>query len=326
MKNKYQNKKSVDEMINYIAKKSTLHQLFETNKIIDIDTIHEINIYEREGNRRGLIVEVQEKNADVRSKIMIDLKQGQPIINQVYDALYGIGKDCSKRIIMYSGGQNDYDKNIPAADYWVVCCLVNNLQQYPLGIHFYEMNQETFNIGPHYMEEYFEPDNEYSISEVPTKEQFMTEAFWGVYFDSFSGSFYESHKTFSNGFNTPKDLGFIIYIDCSFYGEIQLYWDQEGARYVVKQETDYDEYLKMVLDYEMQALQERYGSESVKFENVVGKLPRLHIKYSDKPFDWLYTATPRQITEFVESMHDDAWKLRWRIEERIDGLMERESA
>ena len=67
-------------------------------------------------------------------------------------------------------------------------------------------------------------------------------------------------------------------------------------------------YLKMVLDFEMQGLQERYGSDAVNFENVVGKLPRLHIKYSDRPFDWLYTATPRQITEFAKSMHEDAWE------------------
>ena len=50
---------------------------------------------------------------------------------------------------------------------------------------------------------------------------------------------------------------------------------------------------------------------------------RLYIKYSDTPFDWLYTAKPKQITEFAKSMFDDAWALRWRIEERIDGLMNR---
>ena len=68
-------------------------------------------------------------------------------------------------------------------------------------------------------------------------------------------------------------------------------------------------------------LQERYGTGAVEFENVVGKLPRLHIKYSDKPFDWLFTASPKEITEFAKSMYDDAWGLRWRIEERIDNII-----
>jgi hypothetical protein len=82
----------------------------------------------------------------------------------------------------------------------------------------------------------------------------------------------------------------------------------------------------MVLDFEMPELKKRYGTDAVEFENVAGRLPRLHIKYSDRPFDWLYTASPKQITEFAESMFVDAWGLRWRIEERIDGLMKRESA
>jgi hypothetical protein len=32
------------------------------------------------------------------------------------------------------------------------------------------------------------------------------------------------------------------------------------------------------------------------------------------------------VTEFAKSMNEDAWALRWMIEERIDGLMERKSA
>jgi len=324
-KNRIQNKKNVEEMINYIAQKSTLHQLFETNKIIDIDTIHEINIYERDGNRRGLIVEVQEKNLDVRSKIMIDLKQGQPIINQVYDALYGIGKDCSKRIIMYSGGKNNYDSGIPTAVLWVMELVLRNLHEYPLAISLCKMDEKSFTFEPPYAESYWDLDEKLSIDQMPTREQFMAEVFWLIYFDSFNKCFYNPKRIFIDGFIDTSDWGHTILIDCSFSGEIQLYWDQDGVRYVVKQETDNQEYLKMVLDYEMQALQERYGTDAIKFENVVGRLPRLYIKYSDKPFEWLYTATPRQITDFAKAMNEDAWALRWRIEERIDGLMKRES-
>ena len=263
MNNMNQDKKTVDEMINFIAKKSTLHQFLEINKIIDVDTIHDVKFYERDGNRRGLIVEVQEKNADVRSKIMVDLKQGEPIINQVYDALYGIGKDCSKRIIMYSGGQNDYDKNIPSADTGVVESAVSNLQDYLLGIYFFKMDEDTFIIEPPYGKFPWSQDEKLTIDKIPTREQFMADVFWVVYFASFNESFYYPWRIFSHEFIDTSDWAYIIYIDCSFSGEIKLYWNQEGVRYQVKQETDNDEYLKMVLDYEMPALQKRYGSESV---------------------------------------------------------------
>jgi len=170
MNEKRQNQQIVEKMINSISKENTLRQLLRENKIAEIDTIYEINHYERDGGRRGLIVDVQEKNADARSKIMIDLKKGEPIINQVFDSLYDIGKECSKRIIAYLNGSNEFDKGVPAADFWPVCCLVNNLQQYPLGIHLLEMNADTLTLGPHYMYEYFEPDQEFPISEAPTRE------------------------------------------------------------------------------------------------------------------------------------------------------------
>ena len=169
---------------------------------------------------------------------MIDLKHGLPIINQVYDSLYEIGKDCSKRIILFSDGLNEFDKNIPAADYWVVNSLIHNLRQYPLGIHFYKMDKDTFSIRSAYTVQNWEPIEDWPISKIPTREQFMAETFWRVYFDSFNEEFYESCKTFSSGFRNISDWGHIIYIDCSFLGEIQLYWDQKGVRYLIKQDND----------------------------------------------------------------------------------------
>jgi hypothetical protein len=326
MSNENQMKITVEEMINFIAKKSTLHQFLERNKIMDIDTIHEIIPYERDDYRRGLIVDVKEKNADARSKIMIDLKQGQPIINQVYDSLYTVGKDCEKRIVLYSGGQNDYDKDVPIADTVVVRTAVSNLQEYPLGIYLFKMDENTFIIEPPCAELPWSQDTILTVDQIPTREQFMTDVFWLIYFDSFNESFYNPLKIFRDGFEDTSFWFYEIGIDCSFSGEILLKWDQKGFKYKVIQQDDSDEYLKKVLDFEMPALQERYGSESVEFENVVGKLPRLRIRYSDRPFSWLYNASPRQITQFAKAVYDDAWALRWRIEERIDGLVKKESA
>ena len=158
MNEKKLNQQIIEEMNNSISKENTLRQLLRDNKIAAIDTIYEINPYEKDGYRRGLILDVQEKNVDGRSKILIDLKLGEPIINQVFDSLYDIGKDCSRRIIAYLDGWNEFDKDVPVADFWPVCCLVKNLQQYPLGIHLLEMNADTLTLGPHFQQEYFEPD------------------------------------------------------------------------------------------------------------------------------------------------------------------------
>jgi hypothetical protein len=326
MNKKRRNQQIVEEMINFIAKENTLRQFLKTYNIADIDTIYGFKPYKKDGCRRGLIVDVEEKNAKTRSKIMIDLKQGQPIINQVYDALYGIGKDCTKRIVLFSNGPNDYDTDVPVADTVVVHTAVSNLQEYPLGIYLFKMEEDTMIIEPPCAELPWSQDTILTVDQIPTREQFMTDVFWLIYFDSFNGCFYDPLKIFRDGFEDTSFWFYEIGIDCSFSGEILLKWDQKGFKYKVIQQDDSDEYLKKVLDFEMPALQERYGSESVEFENVVGKLPRLRIRYSDRPFSWLYNASPRQITQFAKAVYDDAWALRWRIEERIDGLMKRESA
>jgi hypothetical protein len=113
-------------------------------------------------------------------------------------------------------------------------------------------------------------------------------------------------------FMNTEDWGAKIDIDCNMGGVIWVFWDQEGVRYEIKQYKDSDEYLKKVLDIDMLSIKEHYGEDTVKFENVAGQLPRLYIKYSSRPFNWLYTATPAQITEFAQTMSADVCKRnRW---------------
>ena len=81
-----------------------------------------------------------------------------------------------------------------------------------------------------------------------------------------------------------------IYIDCNMDGEIQLFWDQEGVRYEI-QDNDFDDFLKKVLDIDMLSIKEHCGEDTVKFKKMDRTMPRLYIKYSGRPFNWLYTAT-----------------------------------
>jgi len=146
-----------------------------------------------------------------------------------------------------------------------------------------------------------------------------------VYFDSFNTGFYEPWNTY-NGFRNIDDWGHLIYVDCSVSGEIELYWDQKGVRFVVKNIYSSEDALQEALDTDMRWLQDRYGTGSIEMEKGFDHAPSMIIKYSDKPFNWLYTATPNQIYAFAKSMHEDVWNLRWQIEESIDGPYETQSA
>ena len=76
----------------------------------------------------------------------------------------------------------------------------------------------------------------------------------------------------------------------------------------------------------MQWLKDRYGTDSIEIIKEFDRAPSLIIKYSVRPFNWLYAANPEQILEFAKSMHEDAWNLRWRLEETIDDQYEAQSA
>ena len=327
MNNSIQNQKTLDEMINHIAEEKNLRQLLSSYEIAEIDEIHSIKHYKRDDDRIGLVVDVKETNRIERTKIMIDLRLGQPSIYQVHDALYDIGKDCDIKIIIHTNGYNDFDGDIPSVDDGAVLGLISELQDNNVAILLFEIDSTTFKIKyVDLFQNWYRVDRSITCK-VPTAEQFMAETFWSVYFDSLNEAFYRSWEAYSGGFRDINDWGFLIHIDdCRIRGGLKLYWDQKGVRYVIGQNDGLAGFLNEVLDIEMPLLFDRYGVDAVEFMKADNRSTELHIKYSDRPFDWLYTATPRQIHEFAKSMYEDAWGLYWRLEDTIDGYCESVSA
>jgi hypothetical protein len=322
MNNTTQNQKTLDEMIDHIAEEENLRQLLSSHEIAVIDEMYSIDHYKRDNDRIGIIVDVKEADRVERTRILIDLRMGQPSVHQVYDALYDIGKGCDIKIIIHTNGYNDFDVNIPVADEYAVLSLVAQLQDDNVAVVLFEMKDASMRVE--YVNSY---QNWYQVNrlknyKIPTRERFMAQTFWAVYFDSFNEGFYKPWETYRGGFQDINVWGAEIYIDRDMDGEITVFWDQEGVRYEIKQCNDSDEYLKKVLDIDMLSIKEHYGEDAVKFENVVGRLPRLYIKYSGRPFNWLYTATPAQITEFAQTMTSDVWGLCRQLEETSEKLYE----
>jgi hypothetical protein len=74
-------------MIDHIIEKNRLKDLLARCEIADISKIHNIRHYQKDYKRYGVVIDAQEKNIGNRTKILIELRLGQPIANQVYDAL-----------------------------------------------------------------------------------------------------------------------------------------------------------------------------------------------------------------------------------------------
>jgi len=326
MSNNNENERTLEEKINYISNESTLINFLSKNQIADVKQIYELQHYQKDDDRRGIIIETQEKNSSGRTKILIDLKIGEPTVNQVYDSLYEIGKDCSIKIIMFTGHGNENDLMIPIADEYAVNSLIDQLQQSNVGILLSSIYEDKMKVEDHHIYDYWKQVNQTGKVDLPTEEEFMMTTFWDVYFDSFSGEFYEPWEAYGSISTDKKDCGFTLFINGIRKGLIELYWDENGVRYEIKQHNYSEECLKRILDIDLPDLQERYGADSVKFENSIGRLPKLYIKYSDIPFSWLYTATPRKITDFAHRIFTDAWDLREKMELEAEKLFEIEPA
>jgi len=309
----------VMEMIKLFADDERLKKLLAGYKIANVSEINFKKYFKKDDGRCTAIIDAQEEFFNHSTKIFIDLRIGQPSVNQVYDALYDIGGDCNIKIIIHTNGSNENDKGIPVADEYVVAPLIRELQCNNIPIVLFSIDQDTLTEKFDSYQDWYSV-NRRNACKIPTKENFMGTTFWWVYFDYYDECFYNPIAAYYGWLNRGGNGNYVIFLDDFFYGEIRPIWDEKGARFEIKQSSEQDEYMKKVLDLKMPALKEKYGEDSVRFENVVGKLPRLYINYSDKPFDWLFTASPDQITEFANEMFHDAWNLRWLIEGAAEEL------
>ena len=61
-----------------------------------------------------------------------------------------------------------------------------------------------------------------------------------------------------------------------------------------------------------------YNQVSTQFEFRPGRLPKMTVKYSDRPVCWLITATPKERLEFAKQLHEDVFGFRWYLSEAIE--------
>ena len=93
-------KLTVEDYVEKLSKEEHLITFLGEHEICNAESIDNIEIYTKEDQLGQMIVSVM----DVKYyTIFIDIKLGEPSIEQVYNAVYGRGINCDKRIIMYGG-------------------------------------------------------------------------------------------------------------------------------------------------------------------------------------------------------------------------------
>jgi hypothetical protein len=311
---KIEAKIGVNEIIEYLSVAEEAAGFLHEQGIANVDAVESIERYEAADDRKGLIINVHEAGSEALSKLIIDIKAGQPSTDQVYDAVYGIGKDCAKRVIIFTDEDACDDGWNPTVDEFVVRNLIQVMNEYQLKLHLIKFNDDA--MQSELIEKgTFEDEPEFSIADLPSPERFRAEEFWTVYFDWHNESWYNPWETFS-GIRELSDWGHMLYSEPDSV-EVPIFWNESGVKYVVKQTEEDCDYLRKVWTLKQDELKERYQGR-VDFEYLPGRLPKIHIEYLDKPVSWLLTAKAKERLEFAKQLHEDVLGFRWYLSEAIE--------
>ena len=299
------NKASIaDKILITLSNKDTAAQFIKEHEISDIDKITDIQKYEREDDRKGLILKVKERNKKDPIKIMIDIKPGPPNIAQVYDAVYETGSDCNKRVIMYTGGKSVGDEENPTADQYVVESLVNTFNQYPLDLYLVKKSDPI--LSKELMEfiviaePYVTP--KFLMKYLPSKLKFREVEFWEVHFFSCFDGYYRSWEAFNDEFLDENNYGFWMPINNL---KIGVQWTKEEGAFFESTQIKSDDYdaLEEIWQEKKKDLRRLFEGKEIDFRNDPGKPSRIMIKYWEFPPTVLLNATLEEKKDYAESLY-----------------------
>jgi hypothetical protein len=299
MTNQTKNIKTVDSIIQHFEKKDVITNLLLQHDIAKIKSVESVQRYKKDANRGGLIISCKGECTDQTEKILIDFKLGEPCIDQVNDAIYTQGKDCSKRIIMF-GGVGESDAIGPATDEYVVGSLITSMNEYSLNLVFVKLDCNHLDTEVYDLIFPEQVRHESAIFEIPSEERFREAEFWNVYFDSLNDGFYQSWTAFEYGISNKSKYGWFLSDNAV---EVKLNWTNEGVLFTVTQTHDDTDRFEEIWQTKNSELRQLFRDNEMQFIYSPGKLPKITIKFWDLPLNCLISASNAEKIDYAKSLH-----------------------
>jgi hypothetical protein len=320
MHNQTESIQNLDSIIQHLEKKDSIMKLLKEHQISKITSVESVLRYQKDANRGGLIITGKEECSGQTEKILIDFKLGDPSINQVYDAIYETGKDCSKRIIMFGGLAKDEVLD-PATNEYVVGSLITSMNHYQLNLYFVQLDCikfETYLRNLDLVGDIFWM-MKFTINDLPSIERFREAEFWNVYYDSLKQRLSDSLKAFRSGFNNKSKYGRSV---INFVFEFKVEWTNDGAFFTVMETSDNTDYLKEIWQTKKGQLQQLFQDQEIQFICLPGKLPKIAIKYWDHPLNCLVNASNAEKMEFAKLLHSQFYDLVGFMDIKLWGIID----
>jgi len=295
MNNSIINENKVDGIIKYISDKKSAVNFLQNHEITNVESILDIREYDLDCDRKGLIMDIKEKNAIDTCRVMIDVKFGKPSIEQVYDAIYTIGADCTRRVLVFTEDTNCDDRDYLGADIGVVRNLLLEINCSDLELYLIKASAITdveFYIyelidAPHGDSNNFE-------ARLSSQIEFLEDEFWQLYYIPLDGILGNGWIPFFGGFLNRNGIG----ADEGLGNvDIKLKWSESGLFFHVTDDERARGELKCIWNDKSHILKRLFNGCKIKFNERSEKRSELVIQIWDLPIDYLVGAN-RQEKEF----------------------------
>jgi hypothetical protein len=228
---------------------------------------------------KSILIEIPDDSCTGEIPILLNVKKGQPTVDQVYNAIYQQGSDCQKRVIVFTGGNNYDDKFNPSADMETVKCLVDNMNRFDLIINLVRMVCDSTGSMCDY-EILVQPDShrKFSKAEYPSKEKFTEAEFWEVYCWGYNNII--EATPFEFGFDSNSEFS-----QCFPIGDLELEtkWTDEGAIIRIEDTSDKKYMLGDIWDDRKDEIQDIFRGCCIELIICSGIITKLIVKVFDKP-------------------------------------------
>ena len=285
MSNIILNEDKVDSIIKYLSDKKSASNFLQNYEIANVESILDIREYDTYCDRKGLILDIKENNATDKCKVMIDVKSGQPSVEQVYDAIYTIGADCTKRVLVFTDGRDYDDCNYLGADIGVVGNLLSEINSNKLEL--YMIKAMSITDDEFYIYDLIDgPCDDIGdvVDPLPSQIEFLEEEFWQLFYIPLDGIIGNEWIPFLDGFLNYNGLGSHENLGCV---DAKLTWTKSGLIFHVADNGRSQGNLKEIWNDKAHILKRLFSGCNLKFNDRTENWSELIIKIWDLPISYL---------------------------------------
>jgi hypothetical protein len=299
--------------IQYMLQEDRVRVLLTNLGLKDVKAISRIQEKVHSCTRTTAKFDLSSQEEVDKQNLLVDITVGQLSMDQVYEAVYGIGKDCRLRIILFADQpQHRFEPEWYAQ---IAKNMISNLNKFQMGIWLVKVKSSSH--GYEY-ETLIKPEvaSIFEKTECPSKEKFMEAEFWDIYF----GPEDERHgMPLLNDFESTKKYGQWVW-DKGIV--MEAHWTEKGAIFSIKdQETDAS-LLWSLWNRKAQEIAERFRDCEVKYSVVPGGLPSIAVQVWNNPITDLIGASTWEKKAYGDLLYAKFWSFREIMESYLMDIKE----